>query len=298
MFWIYESRNVVLENQKPKHQERYKWAFINFMKSIPNDCQLFSIFEDAYVYKLIETTTTKYYGDTPVVQKSEYKYKTESGNPNILQPGCYYPMSVTTTDDCGILTTSYSYNYSFKALCSSEILNKEVGQSIDTDVSYYGSTARPYFISKRVTSGGRPKTIYELRASYLDKFGNFCHIKETGQPNKVIIWGYKGAYPVAEIVNADYDKVVGWLTQSSIDYIGDATSMSEYYINLLNSLRKKLPEALVTTYTYIPLVGVSSITDPAGRVQLFRYDGAGRLAAVCDEGGNLLETNEYAAKTI
>jgi YD repeat-containing protein len=52
-------------------------------------------------------------------------------------------------------------------------------------------------------------------------------------------------------------------------------------------------KAMITTYTYIPLVGVSTITDPKGDTQTFTYDSFGRLQNVKDKNGNILSENEY-----
>ncbi len=52
-------------------------------------------------------------------------------------------------------------------------------------------------------------------------------------------------------------------------------------------------EAQLTTYTYKPLRGVSSITDARGETQNFTYDGFGRLIETKDAEGKLLQTTQY-----
>lgn len=64
-------------------------------------------------------------------------------------------------------------------------------------------------------------------------------------------------------------------------------------LNALIDLRTGLPTALVTTYTYIPLVGVSTVTDPKGYKTTYTYDALGRLSAVQDHDGKFLSTNTY-----
>ena len=56
--------------------------------------------------------------------------------------------------------------------------------------------------------------------------------------------------------------------------------MSESDALLLDSLREALPDAMVETFTYIPLVGVSSHTDPSGLEILFEYDSSERLSGI------------------
>ena len=53
---------------------------------------------------------------------------------------------------------------------------------------------------------------------------------------------------------------------------------------------------MVTTYTYDPLVGVTSITDPKGYTTYFNYDEHGRLKQVKDTNQFLLSENFYHYK--
>ena len=53
---------------------------------------------------------------------------------------------------------------------------------------------------------------------------------------------------------------------------------------------------MITTYTYIPLVGVSTITDPKGNKTTYKYDALGRLVQVKDRDNNILTENEYHYK--
>lgn len=59
------------------------------------------------------------------------------------------------------------------------------------------------------------------------------------------------------------------------------------------SIRTSFPNAMVTTYTHKPLVGITSITDPKGLRTSFEYDSQGRLRMVKDSDGNLLSETEY-----
>ncbi len=101
-------------------------------------------------------------------------------------------------------------------------------------------------------------------------------------------------YPVAEIRGASYEQVAAALRdRDDADDIPDSA-----FMNILNGLRDDLPGALVSTYTYRPMVGMTSATDAAGRMKTFHYDAVGRLNAVKDDCGNLLETCEYGRKSL
>ena len=100
---------------------------------------------------------------------------------------------------------------------------------------------------------------------------------KTGLDNltTIYLWGYSYQYPVAEIKNASWEQV------ESI--IGDAEAFAAAEIPdgmLLARLRTELPSAQVTVYTYEPLVGITSSTDPRGHTTYYEYDDAGRLVRV------------------
>ena len=67
-------------------------------------------------------------------------------------------------------------------------------------------------------------------------------------------------------------------------------------IAALNALRTTLPDAMVTTYTYKPLIGVSTVTDPKGDRINYIYDSFNRLQNVIDKNGNILSENMYNYK--
>jgi YD repeat-containing protein len=57
-----------------------------------------------------------------------------------------------------------------------------------------------------------------------------------------------------------------------------------------------LTNSLVTTYTYKPLIGMTSQTDPNGVTTYYEYDSFGRLKFIKDDKGNMLKKYEYHYK--
>jgi YD repeat-containing protein len=49
----------------------------------------------------------------------------------------------------------------------------------------------------------------------------------------------------------------------------------------------------MTTYTYDPLVGMTSQCDVANRITYYEYDEMGRLKDVKDQDGNVIKTYDY-----
>lgn len=126
-----------------------------------------------------------------------------------------------------------------------------------------------------------------------DNKGNILQYHDKNGVNTSIIYGYNQAQAIAKIENATYSEVSSFVSNlQSISNTGTESSM----ITALNNLRNSLQNAMVTTYTYLPLVGISSITDPKGNLRTYTYDSFGRLEFVKDAQGNLVSQNQYHYK--
>ncbi len=124
---------------------------------------------------------------------------------------------------------------------------------------------------------------------------NIGELQKANDVKEVYIWGYKGQYPVAKIVGSDYATVTSVVTQAQIDA---ATSIANNDANvriLLNTLRThaSTKHALTSTYTYKPLVGMTSATDPSGKISIYEYDSFGRLKTIKDQDGKVLKVFDY-----
>ncbi|MBD2769340.1 RHS repeat protein [Hymenobacter sp. BT664] len=62
---------------------------------------------------------------------------------------------------------------------------------------------------------------------------------------------------------------------------------------LVDEVRLHPVEAQMTSYTYDPLVGMTSQTTPDGRTTTYEYDGLGRLVRARDERGRVLSQQQY-----
>ncbi|SHM44453.1 hypothetical protein [Flavobacterium chilense] len=127
---------------------------------------------------------------------------------------------------------------------------------------------------------------------YDDKGNIVQYTLENGAPVS-FIWGYYKSQPIAKIENATYSQVSSYVANlQGLSNTGTETDL----INALNALRSSLPNAMITTYTHIPLIGVSTITDPKGDQITYIYDSLGRLRFVKDAQGKLLSENQYHYK--
>ena len=108
------------------------------------------------------------------------------------------------------------------------------------------------------------------------------------------LWGYNNQFLIAKVENASYPQVIA--TGVNLMLINDLTTSNAIILTELKKIRDGLPQAMVTTYTYDPLIGVTSITDPRGETIYYHYDNFNRLEYVKDAQGNILSKNKYRYK--
>ncbi|WP_350284650.1 RHS repeat domain-containing protein [uncultured Croceitalea sp.] len=129
--------------------------------------------------------------------------------------------------------------------------------------------------------------------SYND-LGKPLEVSQADGPITSYIWGHNQMYPIAKIENASYADIAAALSVP----VSTLKNYDEGDLALFNGLRtnSSLPHVMVTTYTYAPLVGMTSMTDPRGNVTTYTYDDLNRLHEVKDRNNHLLSENQYQYK--
>lgn len=139
---------------------------------------------------------------------------------------------------------------------------------------------------------------YQLAMSYTyNALGNLIEQQKINDLNEDYLWGYNSKYPVAKVVGSNIATVNGLIAQASLDAPTSDQQLRDY---LNTSLRNQLKGSLVSTYTYSPLIGTTSSTDPKGYTSFYHYDQDQRLTSVQDNNGNIVKENQYgyAAGTV
>ena len=134
-------------------------------------------------------------------------------------------------------------------------------------------------------------------------YGNESKFNKINDVKTAYVWGYNNTYPIVKaenINNTDLTAAVNSASSNNIQgtliNIGDmTTSVQKNTWQAFNTtLRSTLPaNTMVTTYTYKPLVGITSQTDPNGVTTYYEYDCFGRLKLIKDKDGNILKTYDY-----
>ena len=250
-------------------------------------------------------------------------------------PDNFLPSKVTTTNSVAgstIQFIKYPSDYSgitavdplsagIKALKDAYVLDKPIEQFTqrvvnNTNVgtvqalfnSYKNSNLQPekIFVAKitqpmidfsqaQVQSGAITKdSRYESRALFnqYDAYDNIVEQQMADGAKEVYLWGYHGRYVVAKVIGSDYATVAALVDLSILNN----PSSDLLLRNELNDIRVNLPNTMVSTYTYKPLVGMTSSTDTKGMTTTYEYDGFQRLKNVKDQDGNIVKSYDYHYK--
>lgn len=138
------------------------------------------------------------------------------------------------------------------------------------------------------------------RISYLyDSHANRVQAIKDNKEKVTYLYGYNNQYVIAVIENAEYSAVNTALGNAATTIAAAAQPSTANWISI-NGLRSSHPEWHITTYKWQPLVGVTSMTDPAGVETRYAYDGLGRLtkkSQIIDGTEKIIEEYEYHYKT-
>lgn len=129
-----------------------------------------------------------------------------------------------------------------------------------------------------------------------DSTGNVLSENAAWGPKTCYVYSYNYLHPIATIQNAEYSTVASVLGgQAAIDAFAKKTPTNEEVFAFLAPLRSSplLSTAMVSSYTYDPLVGVTTAVDVNGKKMYYEYDNFGRLSALRDNDSMITKTYCY-----
>ncbi len=237
----------------------------------------------------LKTTTVRDSEQHLMETENFYSYNPETNDAGMTDQNILTPVLGSITKNQGNVITHSKVDY----------------HKVNERTSSGSSIFKP--LKSWISSGSEPLR-GNIKYDQYDDYGNllqYFKITEDGisdlnqqTPDKggaimAAIWGYDYKYPIVQIVNGSYDEAISHLdvTVAQLQQLDGVQLQNE-----LNKIRIAMPNAQITTYTYTPLVGVTSVTDPRGYSMYYEYDHLYRLAKVKDSDGNILSENEYYYK--
>jgi len=263
-----------------------------------------SYFYENGVQSVVESRQTFDYNPVNFQQKETNTYLKEGGVEQHYKTATYYPVG---TD----FLTPYFTSAELDKINEMAGINK-------INVPVYVETSKNGSITGRIKSSFNDfyTDMYELSMVQTSKEdddyqdiilyhsyypnGNIKEVSQRDGTRIVYIWGYHDTVPIAKIENASFDDIpilehVAAVIASNADT--DLVTENHLRTSLAN-LRNhaNLSQSLVTSFTFDPLIGVTSITDARGETLYYHYDAFNRLEYVKDANGKIVSANEYNYK--
>ncbi|WP_298900951.1 RHS repeat domain-containing protein [uncultured Psychroserpens sp.] len=229
-------------------------------------------------------------------------YYDEGGTEQHIETKYYYPVGATLgSNSLAIRNELVSLNK------VNEVLETETFKNTiklnETQNIYHEFTTDQ--VLPQTINVGKGSDAPEARITFhsYDSYGNPLEVSKADGIRIMYVWGYHDTRPIAKIVNHSYDNISAGLLAA----INDAKTASNNDTNVANEniLKTELDDlrnhtdlsnAQISTYTYDPLTGITSVKDARGYSMTYYYDAFNRLLHVKDQDGNILSENEYNYK--
>lgn len=185
-----------------------------------------------------------------------------------------------------------------------------VGTLLETEIKNDGK-----IVSKTETKLDDPSTLYptsvlaynipnqnssqKINFNNYDDKGNLRELKSENGIPAVSIWGYHQTQLIAKIGGATYAEVSNLSSVTAAVSASDAddndSSKEPALIQALDYLRKDdaLKNYQIETYTYDPLIGITSKTGANGLKETYQYDSSHRVSKILDQDGRIIKTYDY-----
>ncbi|MFD2565704.1 hypothetical protein [Aquimarina rubra] len=221
----------------------------------------------------------------------------------------------STTSKGATKKAKYYYPYHSTVNNSTLVSNNRIASPVKTETFHNNkkqSTALVNFDNWN-PGGYLPRTIQSAKENtalkdqtifhQYDEYGNPLETSAKEGIHTIYVWGYNHTTPIAVITNATYigmpSAVKNLINAAIVASDNDVSIASENQLRTaLQNLRNHsyFSKSQMVTYTYDPLIGMTSTTDVRNRTAYYEYDALHRLKQVKDQDGNILSANEYNYK--
>jgi YD repeat-containing protein len=247
--------------------------------------------------KLVSKTTTDYFYNPNRAVAIDETFNYNPANKQISE-------HTATGSNGEVLKTEYFYHTGNSTVSQNRVSEIEQIRSFNNSTLISGSkinygnnfTAHHSWLPEiiRTAPGSQPFEDKIIFRQY-DAFGNPEIVEEVGGNKVYYVWGYKNTQPILKVESAT-DLSLPSIIVNQIKGFAEANDMV-HFLDEVAQLRSALPGAMVTAYTYVPLIGVQSVTDAKGMTTTYEYDELGRVELIRDNDGNLISENKYNYRT-
>lgn len=277
------SNNDICATQKDRYN-RLQWYLNNSWKEL--ETEIYREYFDSG--KILETKKNYFYQTSqnyPVITNSKpLKIVSVNSNGKTIEDHYTYSTDIISSYPEKLGGSLLAFN-----MKSIPIEYKHI-EGMDTAYtrSYYSGTSL-YQIKTKNKPG--PGFDTQLNFNKYNSYGNIADISTRTDTHTCYLWSYNNQQPIAKIENVTYEELLKALGKNEewIDELGKKIKPDMNDFTLINGLRDKLPKSLITTYTYKPLIGVTSITDPRNITTYYEYDSFGRLSKTYIKENNVIK---------
>ncbi|AYM99942.1 hypothetical protein [Chryseobacterium sp. 3008163] len=272
----------------------------------------------SYSVFLDRSISKEYLEDIPYNTPNDANYKKITTITNYLYDNIDKQLSKSTTQFSDMRVQETTYKYAREKANQRLITANMLGIPLETSVIEKQNVADAgKIIAKTETKYDNPSNLFqssvlsydlqnnsstEVTYDLYDSKGNLLQYTTKDGIPVSIIWGYNAIQPIAKVTGATYAQVSNLATAiiAASDLDASNPSNEPAFINILDSFRKdsNLSGYQITTYTYDPLIGVTSITPSSGIREVYLYDSANRLKEIRQDNstGKLLKEFKYNYK--
>lgn len=215
-----------------------------------------------------------------ILKDSHYKLK---------QAATYY----TPTNDLKQLT-SYGLSTSIIVDTTSTAVLATVANALHADIAYTSFENNSNGNWTLIGGSATSLSAHTGKKSYiLGSGGTISKTVASAGDYIVSYWLNSGSVNVNGVSPSPIHSINGWTYYQNKLNLGANGAVMIDGVGTIDELRLYPTESSFTSYTYEPLVGVSSVTDPKSLTTYYEYDNFQRLKAIKNHVGEIVKTYNY-----